>query len=813
MVYDCFPFFNEVDILKLRLNILNDYVDRFVIEEATVTFSGEPKALIFAANQELFREFLPKIDYIVVDDPLPGAATHERDYFQKNHLIRGLTNLSDEDIIMLSDVDEIPNPAVLRQIIEDFDPGVIYHLAQRMFYCYVNAEEISGKLLSVSGEFAGTRHRQWLGTKIFSVKNIPENGIIYIREADVTKAESVRVADGGWHFGYMGGKGEKDVAKRIGVKVRAAAHQEYNHQDMLAEAADKLMLGQDIFGRAAEFVRVELDESFPEYLREHQEEYAHLIMPPVGKGKAGMAKIRLGPARFARKAVQKCGRIYTGVTAAITMTHMAILTLIGFIVSLLPIIYLTLYNRASGDDYGYGTYTRAAWLATHSLPEVLAAAGRTVEQYYHGWQGTWFSVFLFTLQPEVFHPGAYVGVTAVTLILWIGAVTAVLYRLLVTEAGLKRSGFIVINAGFLLINMQFIPGTKSSLFWYNGIIHYLLPYAMCMLIVYCLAGYVRTFKWRYYGGIIVLLGFLGGSSYQMALFGLIVTGLFMLTAVWRTHKIKYFSLLLPLSIEMLGLIISMTAPGNIIRGGEDFGFSIGRIAETIIFSFGRGLGQAGRYLNEKPVAIIGMMVLSVVVCYAQSQAGSGRNLYRRRYPYPGLFTVMAFGLYCAMQAPELYAQTAVSQGVANINYQVFLLMILAAGVYWSGWLKVKGWLKPLNFSYLVLPAVAVGLLLTVIFRSDIKEMTAWKCLTYITSGQAADYRDQMELQTAVMLDSAVEEAVIPFINDIQGPLMHMPATDNPAAWTNGVMADFYGKKSVTAMDRTEWNRRYGAAGQ
>ena len=61
---------------------------------------------------------------------------------------------------------------------------------------------------------------------------IPENGIIELREASTTSPNAVRVADGGWHFGYMGNTGEKDVAKRIGTKVVAAAHQEYNEEEI-----------------------------------------------------------------------------------------------------------------------------------------------------------------------------------------------------------------------------------------------------------------------------------------------------------------------------------------------------------------------------------------------------------------------------------------------------------------------------------------------------------------------------------------------------------------------------------------------------
>lgn len=308
MVYDCIPFFNELDILKLRLNILNPLVDRFIIEEATVTFSGEPKELCFEKNKEMFQEFLPKIDYIVVNNSPVDATTHVRDNFQKNALELGLKDAGEEDVIILSDVDEIPNPEVLKGIIAEFDPDKIYHLAQRMFYCFINMEEVSGNLLSITGEFPGIERKMWLGTKIFSKRKIPSEGIIKLREASTTSPDAVRVADGGWHFGYMGSRQETDVSKRIGTKVVAAAHQEYNNQDILAEAMDRLILGQDMFGRDARFERVEVDESYPAYLLEHVDEYRYLIMPPVSRGKQVYTRVSMKLKRFFRKAARKIKR-------------------------------------------------------------------------------------------------------------------------------------------------------------------------------------------------------------------------------------------------------------------------------------------------------------------------------------------------------------------------------------------------------------------------------------------------------------------------------------------------------------------------
>lgn len=302
MIYDCIPFFNELDILKLRMHIMAPYVDKFVIEESTVTFSGEPKPMVFAQNRAMFREFENKILYVAVDNsPMSGVTTHERDKFQKNQLIRAMKDCKADDIVIFSDVDEIPNPKVLMDVIAGFDHTKIYHFAQRMFYCFLNMEEISGNLLSITGEFPGISKKQWLGTKVCSFGNLPKEGIVFLREVSPADAASIRVPDGGWHFGYMGGDGERDVAKRIGVKVQAAAHSEYNSKRYLSEAVDRLLCGEDIFDRDARFVRVEIDESFPAYLRDHREEYDFLIAPEIGKAGIAGKKVKLAVKQWLRR--------------------------------------------------------------------------------------------------------------------------------------------------------------------------------------------------------------------------------------------------------------------------------------------------------------------------------------------------------------------------------------------------------------------------------------------------------------------------------------------------------------------------------
>ena len=112
-IFDCFQYFNEDHIADLRFNILNNFVDKFVVVESTVNHQGKPKKLHF--DIKLYNKFKSKINYIVVDDtPENIKRPHEGgeslvEQHQRNSIMRGLKTAQDNDLIILSDVDEIPD--------------------------------------------------------------------------------------------------------------------------------------------------------------------------------------------------------------------------------------------------------------------------------------------------------------------------------------------------------------------------------------------------------------------------------------------------------------------------------------------------------------------------------------------------------------------------------------------------------------------------------------------------------------------------------------------------------------------------------
>ena len=132
-IYDCFQYFNEDHIVDLRLNILNDFIDKFIIVESTVDHQGKAKKLNFEINK--YKRFKDKIKYIIVDDtpnqirkPHTGGESLVEKH-QRNSIIRGLNSAVDNDLIILSDVDEIPDLNKLNE----FDKNKYAVFSQKMF--------------------------------------------------------------------------------------------------------------------------------------------------------------------------------------------------------------------------------------------------------------------------------------------------------------------------------------------------------------------------------------------------------------------------------------------------------------------------------------------------------------------------------------------------------------------------------------------------------------------------------------------------------------------------------------------------------
>ena len=279
-VYDCFTYNGEFDILLIRLHELADVVDCFVIVEATRTFAGDAKSVKLDLNAPELAVFKDRIRYIVVDDmpdDPPGSenAVVERDWlnnppktgfwlrekFQRNQILRGLQDAQPQDLILISDADEIPRASAVTWMREQ-SLDQIFGLQLRFYYFYANYCNVEG----------GESHAIWsVAASRKSLDTLtPDLVRMGVRMGQVP---GLILRDAGWHFSYLG-MNEDQVRQ----KIRGFAHQEYNDADFLGaiDLPSVVRSGKDLFGRAGYTWALTDGHDIPAWFRE-QASLQHLF--------------------------------------------------------------------------------------------------------------------------------------------------------------------------------------------------------------------------------------------------------------------------------------------------------------------------------------------------------------------------------------------------------------------------------------------------------------------------------------------------------------------------------------------------------
>jgi beta-1,4-mannosyl-glycoprotein beta-1,4-N-acetylglucosaminyltransferase len=237
MIVDCFLFYNELDMLHLHLEELYDTVDKFVLVESTTTFVGNEKILYFETNKDRYKKYMDKIIHIVVEDTPKSTDAWTSEGFQRDAIHRGITqlNLKDDDIIIIGDVDEIPDISTLTRL---FHQGLTFPIRLEMDMYFYNFK------------------KRFL-TKWYSVIVLPYSTYKQYPHPDKLRnaLKCGAVKNGGWHLSYFGN------STFISNKLTNFSHQEYNNNtyndiEQINKCIEK---GGDLFGRNMEFDQVQTD--------------------------------------------------------------------------------------------------------------------------------------------------------------------------------------------------------------------------------------------------------------------------------------------------------------------------------------------------------------------------------------------------------------------------------------------------------------------------------------------------------------------------------------------------------------------------
>lgn len=265
-IFDCITFFEESRQADLRFNILNDYVDYFVICEGSFDHKGKNKKINFNINN--YTKFKEKIIHIICPKFPIKINPWERQAYQRDYILLKLEMAKDNDLILFSDPDEIPNPEKLKKL--NLKKKYLIFL-QNLYYYKINLQDIN-------------LGNNWEGTRGCLKKNL--HSINYLRQKvlkknlkykfwRLDKEKNIQIINnGGWHFSYL------LTPKEIQRKIKTFAHTEYNKKIYtdINTIKSKIKNKIDLFGRKTFFDKVELDKNFPEYIYKNRKKLKNWII-------------------------------------------------------------------------------------------------------------------------------------------------------------------------------------------------------------------------------------------------------------------------------------------------------------------------------------------------------------------------------------------------------------------------------------------------------------------------------------------------------------------------------------------------------
>ena len=261
-ILDCVTYFDEELILDLRLNILYEHVDRFIITEGKYDHRGNKRELNFDINR--YDKFRDKIVYLPVENFPNLNDPWKMLEYQRNYSLNEIKKYDDNDYVIISDIDEIPNP---EKIIDFTNRKLNLGVFQQLFFYY--------KL-----NLLNTSQSEWYGSKICKKKNLKSPN--WLREYKIKQYPWWRfdrpknlkiIKDGGWHFSFL-----YDVDGII-KKISSFQHIEFDKDEYKNKETiiKKIKEGKDVFNRNFLFKKIKIDEKFPKFIIENKEIYKNWI--------------------------------------------------------------------------------------------------------------------------------------------------------------------------------------------------------------------------------------------------------------------------------------------------------------------------------------------------------------------------------------------------------------------------------------------------------------------------------------------------------------------------------------------------------
>lgn len=485
--------------------------------------------------------------------------------------------------------------------------------------------------------------------------------------------------------------------------------------------------------------------------------------------------------------------------------YVAIIVVVFFAISLIPLLLLSRYIHPSTDDFVFGADTYHAILSGgNTIGSAIAAAASTAARMYQDWQGTYSACFLMALQPGVFD--AYWVTPFILIFGYVFATYRLMYVVLRKIFKATKTQYVIIATTFLLMSIQFVASTYDAFYWYNGAIYYTFYYSVGLLFFASLIDYYLNRKRMglkiFYGAVSsVLCVFLAGGNYVT---GLAIPVILFLTiiAMYR-YKLRiprlYYVMLCLFSVAF---IISMAAPGNSVRAATvEEGTSA---VKAIAISFTNGTYYLAKFTNPTVCALF--LFLTPILCNIAKRS-------RFSFGNPLLFLAVTYAVYCVFFVPTCYALGVAGYGrIFNVYEYNYCWFMLANIFYFAGYLyksagrgtvisndvlkllrDVKSKVLPYSrYAYLLI----VGLLTVTIVQSSSASKEISK---FIYTGRAAKL-DEIMMARERHYKSGKENLILKPLPESLTTMYPQDVRPDAGHWINQGICMYYGKNTVACAD-------------
>jgi hypothetical protein len=259
-VYDCIMFNGEWDMLEIRLHTHDAHVDHFVIVESNQTFTGVPKSTQFDIGHPVVQPFSHKIRYVLVSDMPQSSDPWQREYWQRDAISRALWDAQDADVVIISDCDEILNPACIWETKQDESHDYWgYHLP--LYYCYMNNRCVGA-------------HADKIWSVAIRFQLLHFNGAHFWRMHAGNVGPLVRsrvLINAGWHYSFM------MPSEQIANKLRSFSHQELDIDKIVhnLQVLEQVAQNQDILGRSHVEWQIVPEQAcdLPDYVKQNSHKF------------------------------------------------------------------------------------------------------------------------------------------------------------------------------------------------------------------------------------------------------------------------------------------------------------------------------------------------------------------------------------------------------------------------------------------------------------------------------------------------------------------------------------------------------------